>query len=100
MIKIDFYTNGFVVKNHANFKEYGYDIVCAGVSAIIMGSLTWFDKNEIIECIVDENIPMIKLIIQENRKNILAITLISNQINEIYKSYEKYINFNKHNLKL
>jgi hypothetical protein len=39
MIKINHYPNALLVKGHANFDEHGKDIVCAGVSAIIMGAL-------------------------------------------------------------
>jgi len=45
---------GFEIKGHANFAEYGYDIVCAGVSslsiAIINGILEVLDlKPEVVQ---------------------------------------------------
>lgn len=46
MIKINHYPNALLVKGHANFDEHGKDIVCAGVSAIIMGALNWFDQQK------------------------------------------------------
>jgi uncharacterized protein YsxB (DUF464 family) len=38
MIKIVFYKNAFNISGHANFKEKN-DIICAGISAIVEGSL-------------------------------------------------------------
>lgn len=100
MIKIDFYQNGFIVKDHANYASHGNDLVCAGVSAIILGSLSWFKQDDIIECIVDDSIPIIKLVINDNNNNQLALSLIFNQINEIHLAYSKYIKLVKHQNKL
>lgn len=49
MIKVSFYyqTNNIVrteVEGHANFDQYGKDIVCAGISAIVFGSLNALDN--------------------------------------------------------
>lgn len=49
MVKVNFYyqTNNIVravVEGHANFDYYGKDIVCAGVSAIVFGSLNALDN--------------------------------------------------------
>ncbi|WP_412032389.1 ribosomal-processing cysteine protease Prp [Malacoplasma muris] len=100
MIKIDFYSNGFIVKDHANYNKCGNDIVCAGISAIIMGSLTWFDESDIIDCTVDEKVPIIKIVVKLNNKNETALSVIFNQINEVKKSYKNYINLNKYNKEL
>lgn len=97
MITIDFYNNGFVVKNHANYDEYGQDIVCAGISAITMGCITWFNKDDIVECLIDESKPIIKFVVKLNYKNGIALDLIQNQIKQVYQSYQKYINLSVHN---
>jgi len=34
----------FEVKGHANYAEHGYDIVCAGVSAITVGTVNAIEK--------------------------------------------------------
>lgn len=36
--------SAFTVKGHANFDEYGSDIVCAGVSAVSFGALNAVEK--------------------------------------------------------
>jgi len=38
MIKIRFYENEIVIEGHANFDEYGKDIVCAAVSSMVQYS--------------------------------------------------------------
>ena len=35
MIKVEFSKENIIVSGHANYKEYGNDIVCASVSSII-----------------------------------------------------------------
>lgn len=45
MIQIKAYKNALLLKGHANFSAYGTDIVCAGVSAIVIGALNWFDQT-------------------------------------------------------
>ena len=39
----------FEVKGHANFAEHGYDIVCAGVSAVTVGTVNAIEKLAGIE---------------------------------------------------
>lgn len=95
MININFYKNGFIVKDHANYSDHGSDIVCAGISAIIMGSISWF-KEDIIDYVIDDKIPIIKLVVKENAKSITGLDLVYNQINEVKKSYPKYILITKH----
>ena len=46
------------VSGHANFDEYGKDIVCAGVSAIVQPGGSIRDKDSIALC-NELNIPMV-----------------------------------------
>ena len=39
----------FEVKGHANYAEHGYDIVCAGVSAVTVGTVNAIEKLAGIE---------------------------------------------------
>lgn len=54
MIKVKFYQNGFTASGHAHSNKYGHDLVCAGVSAILMGALNWFNEKS-VKIIIDEN---------------------------------------------
>lgn len=45
-------THTLSVVGHANYAEYGKDIVCAGVSAIVQALIGWIEENHYkAECI-------------------------------------------------
>lgn len=45
-------THTLVVLGHANYAEYGKDIVCAGVSSIVQALIGWIEENDYkAECI-------------------------------------------------
>lgn len=49
MIKARYKVEGdihtLVVLGHANYAEYGKDIVCAGVSALVQALIGWIEEN-------------------------------------------------------
>lgn len=94
MIKIDFYKNGFTCQGHADSAKYGYDLVCAGVSAIIFGALNWFNDEQ-CEIEVGENFIKVK----ENKNKIDSLlSLLKTQINALMNDeYSQYISLNEHN---
>lgn len=97
MINIDFFKNGFQVRNHSNYDVHNRDIVCAGVSAIVLGSINWFDENEILDIVIDNKIPIVKLKLSLNQKTIAGLSLIKNQLKEISNSYANYVSIVEHN---
>lgn len=42
---VDERTHTLVVIGHANYAEYGKDIVCAGISAIVQALIGWIEEN-------------------------------------------------------
>ena len=49
---IDRKKHTLVVLGHANYAEYGKDIVCAGVSALVQALVGWVDNADcVVECI-------------------------------------------------
>lgn len=38
-------THSLVVLGHADYAEYGKDIVCAGVSALVQALIGWIEEN-------------------------------------------------------
>ena len=38
-------THTLVVLGHANFAEYGKDIVCAGISSLVQALIGWIEEN-------------------------------------------------------
>ena len=50
MIKVEIENNKIEIKGHANYDDYGKDIVCASVSSIVITSINLclrFDKDSI-----------------------------------------------------
>lgn len=81
MIKIDIWSNAFIVDGHADYAPYGQDIVCAAVSAIIQGSLNWFDEND---CNLIMKDSYISLVCHSNlNENALYFELLSKQLKAI-----------------
>ena len=43
--KVDENTHTLTVTGHANFAEYGKDIVCAGISSLVQALIGWIEEN-------------------------------------------------------
>jgi len=77
---------------HANYSEYGKDIVCSATSSIVITTVNGiisFDENYITY----EELPN-KFIIKINEHNNITDKLITNMLNllqELEKDYPKYI---------
>lgn len=88
MIKIIFHPNGFTATGHAYSAKYGSDLVCAGASAILMGSLNWFNSSS-TTIIVDDN--FIKVYDEQNNINHL-LELINIQLKAmVTETNKKYV---------
>ena len=95
MININFYKNGFEVTGHSEYDIEGKDIICAGVSAIVMGSLNWFKDNDKIYVKKGH----IKIIINnENHDEFKYLELLYEQLLAMYHgNYKKYMKINTFN---
>lgn len=97
-VKIDEKNDKIVIQGHAMYDDFGKDIVCAGVSSIVIttvNAILSFNKNYIsYEQNKDEFIILI------NTHNNIVDNLINNMINmlrEIEEDYPKNINIRKEN---
>lgn len=91
MIKIKYTDTTIQVTGHAGHGTKGNDIVCAAVSAIVLGAIKWFKPKDIE---VTENKRKNSLtIVIKNRKpeNMLMLDLIVKQLQPITKRYKKYV---------
>lgn len=92
--------SAFTVEGHANFDEYGSDIVCAGVSAVTFGVINAIEaltqvvpvveqggEGGYLHCKITENLPDE---IQANVQLLLEGMLVSLQT--IEESYSDYVN--------
>ena len=92
MIKIEIENNKIEIKGHANYDDYGKDIVCASVSSIVITTI-----NAIIEfdpeSIYYEDLNN-RILIKKLKDDDITNKLISNMIElleELEKSYKDNI---------
>lgn len=92
MIKIKVQNNNISILGHANYDDYGKDIVCASVSSIVMCSVEAIANFDIDAINVEQTNE--GLIIDINKKDTITITLIENMIKclkELEMKYSKNI---------
>lgn len=92
MIKVEIENNKIEIKGHANYDDYGKDIVCASVSSIVITTI-----NAIIEfdpeSIYYEDLNN-RILIEKLKDDDITNKLINNMIElleELEKSYKKNI---------
>jgi hypothetical protein len=83
-----------IIQGHANSAKYGKDIVCAGVSAIVFGSLNAIEQKassmpEIKISDGDDGLVSIDKIYDIKAQEIIDIMII--QLKTVEESYSKYI---------
>lgn len=93
MIKVDLIYNGdlicgFTMKGHANTADYGNDLVCAAVSAIVTGGFNAFDDEDVSEIALDEGYAKV-VVITDNGYSILKTIIV--QLKTIEEAYPKNI---------
>lgn len=90
MIKITLYKKAITSIGHAGYQEKGKDIYCAGVSAILLGAMNWFDPLDIQYEILD-GLVKFKLI-NELNDNLFKLDLLKIQLKSFCsKENKKYI---------
>lgn len=92
MIKIQFYNNGLVVSGHANYAEHGSDIVCAGVSSIVLGALNWFIGTDAVYEIAEGYVYL--QINKHNSQQLHLLDLLRIQLTALdTEQYAEYLSF-------
>ena len=89
------------VKGHADFAPNGQDLVCAGVSAIVIGGINSIEHHESFQIFQESGLTVIKLKPNEQITNhdAVVINTILTQLETIEASYGKYISLNYHSRK-
>ncbi len=80
---------GLEVKGHANYDQYGQDVVCASVSSIITGGFNAFEDKEIEEISLKEGLAKIKIV--ESDSAVLKLQVIITQLETLKQAYPQYI---------
>lgn len=96
MVKVEIIRNQNLIQNikvwdHAASGEYGFDLVCAGVSAIMIGALNAFDSLELpVELSMDPS-PMIQIkwLKPHDKQQMMDIIFI--QLKTIEEQYSEFI---------
>ncbi len=85
MIKVEFRKDNIIVSGHANYKEYGNDIVCASVSSIIYTTINGIlNINKEAIKFTDNDILEINILSNDE----ITIKLINNML-ELLKDLER-----------
>ena len=95
MIKVKVTKQNISILGHANYDEYGKDIVCAAVSSIVLCSVEAISKFDINAVDIKQTKDKLEIII--NKTDDITQKLISNMLdclNELEKKYPKNIQIN------
>lgn len=76
---------------HAGSAQYGHDLVCAGVSAIITGGFNAIEDVDCYQIGLSEGYAYIKQISEPNPKDVIVLKTILTQLRTIEESYSKFI---------
>ena len=92
MIKVVYSSNSLIVTGHANYDDYGKDIVCAAVSASVLTTINGIIAldNSILE--VDNILDKMTIKVLKNEKNsqVLLNSMLSN-LKSLVVEYPKNI---------
>lgn len=96
MIRVYKNNDKIIIKGHANYADYGKDIVCASVSSIVITTVNGILEidREAITYVEEKDILTIEII----KKDEVIIKLINNMINlltELSDNYPKNIKIGK-----
>lgn len=92
MIKVEVSNNNISILGHANYDDYGKDIVCSAVSSVVLCSIEAISSFDIDAITIEQQEN--KLVIVINKKDNITVTLINNMIKclkEIEKKYSRNI---------
>lgn len=95
IVKDDQNIKSVSIKDHAGFASYGEDIVCAGISSIIFGTLNALDYYgyDIEKAIVEDEMIFIDNVGDDREIQTVVQTMII-QLKTIQESYPDYLNIN------
>ena len=95
MIKISIKDDEIIISGHANYDDYGKDIVCASVSTIAIttiNAIIEFDKDSIN---VEESVGYLKInILKHTKENDTLISNMNKLFEELELKYPKNIKIN------
>lgn len=81
------------VSGHSNYDEHGKDIVCAGVSAVVVGGLNALtnENKKKVSCKMSDGYVNVDVLDLNDDKLQLIMDVIVIQLRSIEESYKKYV---------
>lgn len=92
MVNIIIKNNKITIKGHANFDDYGNDIVCASISSIVITTVNGILRinNQSVSIEENEGLIIINLLKEDSNVNLLLENMIS-LLQELETKYPKNI---------
>lgn len=91
--KKDDYISNVIIKDHSNYADYGQDIVCAAISAIVIGGLNALEKKGLAKDYIlvddEDDCIIINLIDDEIIKQVIDTIII--QLITLEEEYGDYL---------
>ena len=101
MTKVRFYKNdkgeflGFQTADHAGYAEYGKDIVCAGISALVINTINSIEllteDDMVVESDEDRGIIRTKLTGRRSKEGQLLMQSLYLGLTELSKEHDSYL---------
>ena len=88
MIKVEVTKNNISILGHANYDDYGKDIVCAAVSSVVMTSIEGIASIDNTAIDINQNKDRLDIII--NKHDSITDKLINNMLNCLKEIEKKY----------
>lgn len=79
------------VKGHANSAEYGKDLVCAGVSAVVVGGMNAIQNDESFKFVMEEGLVIIEAIGEVSTHDDVVLETIVTGLKTIQESNKQFI---------
>jgi len=95
MINVIYKDNWIEISGHANSAPKGKDLVCAGVSAIVLSATSWFKKGEAVFAKDDESNAIRIILVKKTKANQNKLSLLIKQLKALQKQYKKHISVRK-----
>ncbi len=83
------------ISGHAKSNEYGKDLVCAGVSAVVFGALNAIEDVDSFTISIEEDSVEIARKKEGNAHDAIVLEVLLRQLQTIEESYAKYIKITK-----
>jgi len=95
MINVIYKDNWIEISGHANSAPKGKDLICAGVSAIVLSAQGWFKKNEAVFKQDKQSEAIRIILVKQTKANKEKLNLLVKQLKDMQKQYKTHISVRK-----